>query len=128
MILTLGLGLQAASAQQVKTVDVGKTGKFHLGSDARAGDRLLKSGMYRIKYVKEGEQNNIVFNEVIMGYRGNMGNQRLGKEVAKLTGEVQPADQKRKNTKLFVTKTGKNERRLVAVQLAEQNLKLVFPE
>lgn len=135
LVLMMGLmvffagsfGLKA-SGQQLKLVDVGKSGKFHLGSDVRLGDQILKSGMYRVKVVKEGGQNIIVFNEVVMGYRGNMGNQRLGKEVARLTGKTQLIEEKRKNTKLFVTMDGKNERRLVAIQLADQNLKLVFPE
>lgn len=60
-----------------------RKGKLHIYSSVRVGDTLLKAGMYQVQHVMEGDNHVLIFNEIVMGYRNNMGNQDLGEEIAR---------------------------------------------
>ena len=68
----------------------------------------------------------LVFKEIKMGYRGNMGNQDLGEVVARVTSRVEPAAKKWKNTRLATIKDKAGEKKAVEVQIAGETVTHIF--
>lgn len=93
-MLSLSISARAGHAhpQKVsgKEVIIGKKGQVHFTTKVKAGDVVLKPGMYQIQHVEEGSEHIIVFREVGMqaGYR--MGSTRVAKEVARIKCKVEP--------------------------------------
>ena len=57
-----------------------------------------------------------------MGYRNNMGNERLGEEIARLKCTVELIEKKWKNTKLIVVRDASGQRVVQAIQIAGENV------
>lgn len=123
LAVTVGIHAPPASARQGEAIRVGREGRFHLGSQARVAGALLEPGMYQVEHVTEGADHVIVFREVTMGYRNNMGNQRLGKEVARVKCRTEPAGRKVKNTKLFLRLNAAGEKEASEVQVKGENVR-----
>lgn len=62
-----------------------------------------------------------------MGYRGNMGNQKLGEEVLRVKCDVEQVDKKIGDTKVFIRKTAAGERQIFEVWIRGQKVKHVLP-
>ena len=119
--LYLGSFVSQVSAQQ-ETLIVDKGGKFHIDSTVRAGSVVLKPGMYQVLHKIEGPDNLIIFRVIHMGYRNNMGNERLGEEIARLKCTVESIEKKWKNTKLIVVRDASGQRVAQAIQIAGENV------
>lgn len=126
LILTLGIFETQLLAKQSNTLTAGKKGEFHLKSPVRVAGSTLKSGMYQVQHIHEGEDHIIIFNEIKMGYRNSMGNERLGDEVARVKCEVEPAIKTWKNTKIHLRQNATGEREVAWVQVAGENVRHLF--
>lgn len=125
-LLTMGSSSLPLFAQQEQAIRVGKKGDFHLNAPVRVGDTVLKAGMYQVQHVAEGGDDVILFREIIMGYRSNMGNQRLGKEVARVKCRVEPTASEWKNTKLILRANATNGKEAAEVQIKGEKVKHMF--
>ena len=123
LISLIGAFSLPSYARQRETLRVGKKGEIHLDSPVRAGDALLKPGMFRVQHVVEGEDHVLIFREVSMvaGYR--MGSTPVGKEVARVKCKVEPADKKMSNTKIYLRTNAAGEKEIAEVQVAGENVK-----
>lgn len=130
MITLFGFILCEASlplfARQEPTIRIDKKGEFHLSSPVRVSDTVLKEGMYQVQHVAEGGNDLIIFREIQMGYRSNMGNQQLGKEVARVKCRIEPVTNKWKNTKLILRANGTGEKEVTEVQIKGEKVKHLF--
>ena len=115
-----GFGYQVSAQQETLIVERG--GKFHVDSTVVAGSTVLKSGMYQVLHKIEGSDHVIIFRVVHMGYRNNMGNERVGEESARLKCTVEPVAKKWKNTKLIVVRDASGQRVVQAIQIAGENV------
>ena len=120
-ILAMGaFGLQLFAQQETVPV-VGKAGRFHTASVV-VGNTLLEQGMYQVQHVTEGENHVLVFRVIDMGFRNNMGNQTLGKEVARVKCTTEPAGKKWKDTKLHFERNSSGQRVVTEVQIAGETV------
>ena len=126
LMLTLGIFDAQLFALQNSTLTAGKKGEFHLKSPVRVAGTILKSGMYQVQHTDEGENHIIIFNEIKMGYRNSMGNERLGDEVARVKCRVEPANKRWRNTKIHLRKNAAGEREVDWVQVAGENVRHLF--
>ena len=110
-----------SSAQQDQDTRTGRTGKFHT-STVIVDNILLEQGMYQVQHVTEGENHLLVFRVIDMGYRNNMGNQRLGKVVARVKCTTEPSGKKWKDTKLVWVRIANGQKVVTAVQIAGENV------
>ena len=121
LILSMSMfGLQLF-AQQKNDSTVGKVGRLHTAS-VMVGNTLLEQGMYQVQHVTEGENHVLVFRVIDMGFRNNMGNQTLGKEVARVKCTTEPAGKKWKDTKLHFERNSSGRRVVTEVQIAGENV------
>lgn len=118
LILSLGAFSSQLFAQQTNASMGGKVGKLHIGSSVMVGNTLLETGMYQVQYIKESDNDLIVFRIIRMGYRGNMGNEQLGEEVARVKCRIEPVGQRWKHTKLYIERNSSNQRVVRGVQIA----------
>ena len=125
-LLTMGSSTLPLFAQQEQAIRVGKKGDFHLNASIRVSDTVLKEGMYQIQHVAEGGNDVIIFREILMGYRSNMGNQRLGKEVARVKCRIEPTANEWKNTKLILRANATGEKEVLQVQIKGEKVKHLF--
>ncbi|HEX9002229.1 MAG TPA: hypothetical protein VGB07_20140 [Blastocatellia bacterium] len=109
--------------QKAETLTVGKKGEVHFTSEVKAGDTVLKSGMYQVQHLTEGEDHVIVFKEMGMGAGYKMGNTPVGKEVARLKCIVEPVEKKVSNTKITLRTNNKGEKELAEIQVAGEAFK-----
>jgi hypothetical protein len=124
--LLFGLCLGFFSSQlfaQNNALIADKGGKFHVGSAVLAGTTLLKSGMYKVQHVIEGNDHVIIFRVIRMNrYKNAMGNERLGEEVARVKCTTEPAGKEWKNTKLILDRNAPGQRVVKAVQISGENV------
>ncbi len=120
---SLGIFSSQLSAQQESSLIADKGGKFHIGSSVLVGTTLLESGMYRVQHVMERNDNVIIFRVIKMNpYKGAMGNEQLGEEVARVNCTTEPAGRKWKHTKLMLVRNASGQRTVEAVQIAGENV------
>lgn len=125
--LFIGFSTISVYAQNVETVSVQKSGRFHLEKAVRVGDKTLKAGMFQVQHVDESDKHKVVFRAVEMGYRDNMGNQKLGPEVARVICEVVAVDKKIKHTRVLVRKNAANDRIVFEVWIRGEKVKHILP-
>lgn len=125
LVVILSVAIFPSLAQQGETAD-GKKGEFHLGSSAVVGGVLLKSGMYQVRHITEGGEHVLVFREMEMGYRNNMGNQELGREVARVKCKVEPLERKARHTKMSFRAGAAGGREIREVRVAGESVKYVL--
>lgn len=112
--------LQKASGQEVI---IGKKGQLHFTTQVKAGDTILKPGMYQVQHVTEGSDHVIIFKEVGMQAGYKMGNTPVGKEVARIKCKVEPVTKKVSNTKITLRTNAAGEKEIAEVQVADEAFK-----
>ena len=119
----LGIFNSQLYAQQESSLIADKGGKFHVDSSVLVGATLLRSGMYKVQHVMEGNDHVIIFRVIRMNqYKGAMGNERLGEEVARVKCTVEPAGKPWKHTKLVLVRNASGQKVVEAVQIAGENV------
>ena len=110
-------------AQDASSVISEKGGKFHIGLSVLVGNTVLKSGMYKVQQVMEGGDHFIVFRIIRMNpYKNQMGNERLGEEVARVKCNIEPVDRRWKHTKVTISRNHFGQRVVAAVQIKGENV------
>jgi len=104
-----------------------KKGMLRLNQTAWIGDIRLKSGMYHVKHVVEGDKHWLVFKSVTLGAGYREGQMWEGKEIARLECSVEPAEKSVRNTKVIFTKTSDGIRRILAIQIAGEKVRHILP-
>jgi hypothetical protein len=117
LILSLG-ALARTFAQHHDTLTVGKKGMVTFTTAVRAGDTLLKAGMYHVRHVVEGNDHVVTFKPVTMpaGYREYQMTE--GAVVARLKCTVEPAAKKTRNTKIVLGRNAVGEPVVTEIQIA----------
>jgi len=123
----LGLSTLAVFAQHTESIAAEKSGRFHLGKAARISDKSLEAGMYQVQHFDEKGEHIVTFRKVNMGYRGNMGNQKLGEEVLRVKCDAEQVDKRIGDTKVLIRKTASGEREIFEVWIRGQKVKHVLP-
>jgi hypothetical protein len=113
-------------AQEAETIVVQKSGRFHLGKAVLVRDKKLESGMYQVQHMDEKGGHIVAFRMVEMGYRDNMGEQKLGAEVARVKCTVEAVDKKIKDTKILIRKNAAGEREAFEVWIRGEKVKHIF--
>lgn len=111
---------QKASGQEVI---IGKKGQLHFTTQVKAGDAVLKPGMYQVQHVTEGSEHVIIFKEMEMPAGYKMGNTPVGKEVARIKCKVEPVIKKVSNTKITLRTGAGGEKEIAEVQVAGEAFK-----
>jgi len=109
--------------QKGQTLTVGKKGEVHFTSEVKAGDTVLKPGMYQVQHLEEGADHVIVFKEMSMPAGYKMGNTPVGKEAARIKCKVEPVSKKVSNTKITLRTNDKGEKEIAEVQVAGEAFK-----
>lgn len=104
-------------------VIIGKKGEVHFTTQVKAGDAVLKPGMYQVQHVMEGSEHVIVFKEVGMQAGYKMGNTPVGKEVARIKCKVEPVTKAVNNTKITLRTNAAGEKQIAEVQVAGEKFK-----
>ncbi len=123
----IGFSTLTAVAQKKETISAQKNGKFHLGKSARVGNKILEGGMYQVRHADENGEHIVVFQKVEMGYFGNMGNQTLGPEVARVKCTVEAVAKKVGGTKVLIRKNAAGEREIFEVWIRGEKSKHILP-
>jgi hypothetical protein len=99
-----------------------KTGMLRLNKSAWIGDVRLKSGMYHVKHVAEGDKHWLVFKSVTLraGYRE--GHMWEGKEIARLECRFEPVTKSLRNTKVTFGRTSDGEAWIQSIQIAGEKV------
>ena len=95
-----------------------KKGMVRLNTTVWLGNVRLKSGMYHVKHVMEGDKHVLVFKEVTLraGYQGGL--MWEGKEVVRVECIIEPATKSFRNTKVILSKTSGGTRTIQEIQIA----------
>jgi gentisate 1,2-dioxygenase len=101
----------------------GKKGEVHFATQVKAGDAVLKPGMYQVQHVVEGSDHVIVFKEMDMPAGYKMGNTPVGKEVARIKCKIEPIAKKAPNTRITLRTNAAGEKEIGAVQVAGEAFK-----
>jgi len=101
-----------------KDVVIGKKGQVHFTAQVKAGDAVLKPGMYQVQHVVEGSDHVIIFKEMEMPAGYKMGNTPVGKEVARIKCKVEPVTKKVSNTQITLRTNAAGEKEIAEVQVA----------
>ena len=101
----------------------GKKGEVHFATQVKAGDAILKPGMYQVQHVVEGNDHVIIFKETEMPAGYKMGNTPVGREVARIKCKVEPVAKKVGNTKITLRTNAAGEKEIAEVQVAGEAFK-----
>ena len=126
LVVLVGTPGPLSFAQQKEVVRAGRKGDLHIASTVRAGDVLLKPGMYEVQRVLEGEGDVIVFTEMKMPgpfEKGRTMNDSVRKEVARVKCKVEPVDQKWKHTRVILRTSAAGEKEMSEVQIKGENVR-----
>ncbi len=138
-IQLIGLSLVLVLASTVMTVRVSaqhshlehdkiswKKGMLRLSKPAWAGNVRLKSGMYHVKHVVEGEKHWLIFKTVSLGGGYREGSMWEGKEIARMECSVEPTTKSVNNTKVILSKTNAGERSIQEIQIAGEKVRHIL--
>jgi hypothetical protein len=123
-LLVLAVGVVNAAAQDFT---IGKKGEVHFNVPVKAGNAMLKPGMYQVQHVVEGSDHIVIFKEMEMpaGYRH--GNTPVSSEpAARVKCQVVPADKKVSNTAIVLRTNAAGEKEIAEVQVAGEAFKHLF--
>ena len=84
-----------------------KKGMVRLNTTVWIGDVRLKSGMYHVKHIVEGDKHWLVFKTVTLGAGYREGLMWEGEEIARLECSVEPTTKSVHNTKVISVKVCK---------------------
>lgn len=127
VVLAVGAFNLSASAQADKAdFTIGKKGEIHFNVQVKAGEAVLKPGMYQVQHQMDGGDHVLIFKEMGMqaGYR--MGNTPVGKEVARIKCKVEPIAKKTGNTKITLKTNATGEKEIAEVQVAGETFKHIL--
>lgn len=115
-------GMQHSKTTKGEVI-IGKKGEVHFTTQVKAGDAVLKPGMYQVQHVTEGDDHVIIFKEMSMpaGYRH--GNTPTGKEVARIKCKIEPTAKKVNNTQVTLRTNAAGEKEIAEVQVAGEAFK-----
>lgn len=102
-----------------------KTGMLRISKPVWAGDVRLKSGMYHVKHVIDGNTHLIVFKPVTMP-AGKGFPMWEEKEVVRLECRVEPVEKSTSNTKVQFGTNAAGERMIEEIQIAGESVKHVL--
>ena len=127
-ILSTGAFGSQLFAQQKNDSMAGKAGQLHISSTVRAGDVLLKPGMYEVQHFFEGTEV-IVFTEMKMPgpfEKGRTMGDSIRREVARVKCNTEPVDRKWKNTRVILRINAEGEKEVSEVQIKGENVRHLF--
>ena len=104
LVMLVGTTGLLSFARQKEVVRAGRKGNLHIASTVRAGDVLLKPGMYEVQHVLEGGGDVIVFTEMKMPgpfEKGRTMHDSIRREVARVKCKVEPVDRKWTHTRVI---------------------------
>ena len=104
-------------------VITGKKGEVHFTTQVKAGDAVLKPGMYQVQHVTEGGEHVIIFKEMEMPAGYKHGNTPVSKEVARIKCKVEPVTKAVSNTKVTLRTNAAGEKEVAEVQVAGEAFK-----
>jgi hypothetical protein len=113
----------AQKEKPAKDFVIGKKGEVHFYTQVKAGETVLKPGMYQVQHVEEGGEHVIVFREMSMAAGYRMGNTPVAKEAARVKCRVEPVTKKVSNTKITLRTNDKGEKEIATVQVAGEAFK-----
>lgn len=111
---------QQTASQEIIT---GKKGQVHFATQVKAGNTILKPGMYQVQHVTEGSGHVIIFKEMEMPAGYKMGNTPVGKEVARIQCKIEPVAKAVNNTKITLRTNAAGEKEIAEVQVAGEAFK-----
>jgi hypothetical protein len=123
------LWAQGAMAQHTHDhggATVWKTGMLRVSEPVWAGNVRLKSGMYHVKHVIDGDKHVLVFKSVALRAGYQEGSMWEGKEVARLECTVEPVAKSTSNTKMLLGKNAAGEPVIEEIQIAGEKVKHVL--
>ena len=123
----IGFSALTAVAQKHETITAQKSGRFHLGKAVRVGGKTLEAGMYQVQHADENGEHIVILRAVEMGYRNNMGNQKLGTEVARVKCTVEAVAKKVGGTRILIRKNASGEREGFEVWIRGEKFKHIVP-
>ena len=123
----IGFSALTAVAQQIETIAAKKSGRIHFGKAVRVGDKTLEAGMYQVQHADENGEHIVIFRSVEMGFNNNMGNQKLGAEVARVKCAVEAVTKKVGSTKVLIRKNAAGEREVFEVWIRGEKFKHILP-
>jgi hypothetical protein len=100
-----------------------KIGMLRVSKPVWAGDVRLKSGMYHVKHVVEGDSHWLVFKSVTLGAGYREGLMAEGEEIARLECKVESTSKSVRNTKVTLTKTSAGISRIQEIQIAGEKVR-----
>jgi hypothetical protein len=103
-----------------------KKGMVRLNTTVWIGDVRLKSGMYHVKHIVEGDKHWLVFKTVTLGAGYREGLMWEGEEIARLECSVEPTTKSVRNTKVILTKTAGGLRRIQEIQIAGEKVRHIL--
>lgn len=110
-------------AQPGKDFTIGKKGEVHFYIQVKAGNAVLKPGMYQVQHTVEGNDHVLIFKEMSMQAGYKMGNTPVGKEVARIKCKIEPVTTKVNNTKITLRTNASGEKEIAEVQVAGEAFK-----
>ena len=123
----IGFSTTAAVAQKYETISEKKTGGTHFGKAVRVGGKTLEAGMYQVQHADENGEHIVIFRSVEMGFNNNMGNQKLGAEVARVKCAGEAVTKKVGSTKVLIRKNAAGEREVFEVWIRGEKFKHILP-
>ncbi len=124
LIALIGLFALPAFAQKEKRIGVGKSGKFHIGSTLRIGDKTLEAGMYQIQHLFVSNEHFLVIRVVKMSfYRNRMSEEKLGQEVARVKCTVKVVEKQNKSAKILTRRNAAGEREAFEIWFRGEKVK-----
>lgn len=112
-------------AQHGKSVSPDRKGMVRFSSKVRVGDVVLKSGMYHVQHVIEGNDHVIVFKPVALP-AGKQFPMWEEKEIVRLKCKIEPVDKSVRNTKIQLGRNASGERVIEEIQIAGERVKHSF--
>ena len=127
LIALIGLFALPAFAQKEKRISVGKSGKFHIGSTLRIGDKTLEAGMYQMQHLFISNEHFLVIRVVKMSfYRNRMSEEKLGEEVARVKCTVKVVEKQNKSAKIFTRRNAAGEREAFEIWFRGEKVKHIL--
>src|SRR5262245_11538328 len=120
---SLPASAHSQKVQPGKDFTIGKKGEVHFYIQVKAGDAVLKPGMYQVQHMVEGSDHVHIFKEMSMQAGYKMGNTPVGKEVARIKCEVEPVANKVNNTKITLRTNAAGVKEITEVQVAGEAYK-----
>ena len=103
-----------------------KTGMLRISEPVWAGNVQLKSGMYHVKHVMDGDTHVLVIKSVALPAGYKEFSMREEREVARLNCRVEPVAKSTSNTKMLLGKNASGERVIEEIQIASEKVKHVL--